>query len=126
MSKKEAPRKVADNESLAVGRMVRTSPQKLNLVAQSIRGKDVNAALMELTFSQRRIAKEVKKVLQSAVGNAEENHGLDIDNMFVAEASVGKHMVLKRWKARARGRVGRIVKPFSRIRIVLREREEAA
>lgn len=126
MGKKQAPRKVAENEALAVGRMMRTSPQKLNLVAQSIRGKDVNAALLELTFSKRRIAREVKKVLQSAVGNAEENHGLDIDNMFVAEASVGKHMVLKRWKARARGRVGRIVKPFSRIRIVLREREEAA
>lgn len=126
MSKSKAPRKVAENEALAVGRMMRTSPQKLDLVAKSIRGKDVNAAMMELTFSNRRIAGEVKKVLQSAVGNAEENHGLDIDNMFVAEASVGKHMVLKRWKARARGRVGRIVKPFSRIRIVLREREEAA
>ena len=115
MSKKQAPRRVDENEAFAIGRMMRTSPQKLNLVAQSIRGKDVNAALLELTFSKRRIAREVKKVLQSAVGNAEENHGLDIDNMFVAEASVGKHMVLKRWKARARG-----------IRIVLREREEAA
>ena len=126
MSKKQAPRRVDENEAYAVGRMMRTSPQKLNLVAQSIRGKDVNTALLELSFSNRRIAKEVKKVLQSAVGNAEENHGLDVDSMFVAEASVGKHMVLKRWKARARGRVGRITKPFSRIRIVLREREEAA
>lgn len=126
MGKKQSPRKVAENEALAVGRMMRTSTQKLNLVAESIRGKDVNDALLELTFSKRRIAREVRKVLQSAVGNAEENHGLDIDNMFVAEASVGKHMVMKRWRARARGRVGRVVKPFSRIRIVLREREEAA
>jgi len=126
MGKKAASRRLADNEALASGRMLRISPQKLNLVAQSIRGKPVEAAIAELTFSKRRIAKDVKKVLQSAVANAENNHDLDVDSLFVAEASVGKNMVMKRWRPRARGRVGRVMKMFSEIRIVVREREEAA
>jgi large subunit ribosomal protein L22 len=126
MSKKATPRRLADNEALALGRMLRISPQKLNLVAQSIRGKRVDAAIAELTFSKRRIAKDVKKVLQSAVANAENNHDLDVDSLYVAEASVGKNMVMKRWRPRARGRVGRVQKLFSEIRIVVREREEAA
>ena len=105
---------------------LRVSPQKLNLVAQTIRGKDVEAALASLTFSKRRIAGDVKKALQSAVANAENNHQLDVDRLFVAEAFVGKQMVMKRWRARARGRVGRIQKPFSQITVIVREREEIA
>ena len=126
MGKKAAERRVADNEVLAVGRMLRISPQKLNVVAATIRGKDVNDAVLELTFSRRRIAGEVKKVLMAAMGNAEENHGLNVDELVVAEASVGKRMVLKRLRPRARGRMGRIIKQFSQLRVVLREREEAA
>lgn len=126
MGKNSAGRRLADNEAGALGRMIRISPQKLNLVAETIRGKNVEAALAELTFSRRRIARDVRKVLQSAIANAENNHDLDVDSLYVAEASVGKNMVMKRWKPRARGRVGRIEKPFSQIRIVLREREEAA
>ena len=126
MGKKAAERRVADNEVLAVGRMLRISPQKLNVVAATIRGKDVNDAVLELNFSRRRIAGEVKKVLMAAMGNAEENHGLNVDELVVAEASVGKRMVLKRLRPRARGRMGRIIKRFSQLRIVLREREEAA
>jgi len=124
MGKKATERQLADNEALALGRMLRISPRKLNLVAQSIRGKTVESALAELSFSKRPIARDVKKVLQSAVANAENNHDLDVDSLYVAEASVGKKMVMKRWSPRARGRVGRIVKPFSEIRIVVREREE--
>ncbi|MFC7049918.1 50S ribosomal protein L22 [Emcibacter nanhaiensis] len=125
MGKSSAPRRVAENEALAVANMVRISPQKLNLVAGIIRGQKVEKALADLTFSKRRIAKDVKKVLESAVANAENNHGLDVDNLVVAEASVGKALVMKRFRPRARGRTGKILKPFSRIRIVVREVEES-
>jgi len=124
MGKQAAPRRLAENEALATGRLLRISPQKLNLVAQTIRGKSVDGALAELAFSRKRIAQDVKKVLQSAVANAENNHDLDVDSLFVAEASVGKNFVMKRWRPRARGRTGRIHKLFSEIRIVVREREE--
>ena len=103
---------------------LRTSPRKLNLVAQSIRGKSAEAALAALTFSKRRIAKDVKKVLQSAVANAENNHQLDVDRLYVAEATVGKSFVMRRFRARARGRIGRILKPWSTLTVVVREREE--
>jgi large subunit ribosomal protein L22 len=125
MGKRAKGRRLADNEAQAVARLLRISPQKLNLVAGLIRGKPVASALAELSFSKRRIAQDVRKVLQSAIANAENNHDLDVDSLVIAEASVGKSMVLKRFRARARGRMGRIQKPFSRIRIVVREREEA-
>ncbi len=125
MGKQARERRLSDSEAGAQGRNIRTSPQKLNLVAQSIRGKDVESALAELTFSKRRVAGLVKKVLQSAIANAENNHDLDVDALYVAEASVGKNMVMKRMRPRARGRMARILKPFSEIRIVVREREEA-
>ncbi|MBW7851308.1 MAG: 50S ribosomal protein L22 [Rhodospirillales bacterium] len=126
MSKKPAERALADNEAKAFNSAIRTSPRKLNLVAESIRGLKAEAAVAELTFSKRRVAKEVKKVLQSAIANAENNHQLDVDRLYVAEAYVGKAMIMKRWRARARGRVGRIVKPFSNLTVVVREREENA
>lgn len=126
MGKKSAPRRVGENEALAVGSMIRISPQKLNLVAETIRGKKVSAALADLTFSRRRIAGDVKKVLESAIANAENNHQLDVDQLTVAEASVGKSLVMKRFRPRARGRTGRILKPYSRIRIVVRQVEEIA
>jgi len=126
VGKKTAPRRIADNEAIAICKMVRISPQKLNLVAGLIRGKKVEKALADLTFSKRRIAGDVKKVLQSAIANAENNHGLDVDSLVVAEASVGKSMVMKRFRPRARGRTGKILKPFSRIRIMVREVEEQA
>jgi large subunit ribosomal protein L22 len=126
MGKKAAPRRLADNEAAAYGKMIRTSQQKLNLVAETIRGRSAQEALSMLTFSRRRIALTVKKVLQSAIANAENNQQLDIDRLYVAEASTGKQMVMKRWMPRARGRVGRIVKPFSNLTIVVREREEKA
>lgn len=126
MGKKTAPRQLADNEAMAYAKFLRTSPQKLNIVAASIRGKSCESALAELTFSKRRIASEVKKVLQSAIANAENNHQLDVDQLIVSEATVGRTLVMKRWRARARGRVGRIQKPFSNIRLVVREREETA
>ena len=126
MGKKSAPGKLADNEAMAFGKMIRTSPQKINLVAQSIRGKTCEAALNDLTFSTRRIALEVKKVLQTAIANAENNQQLDIDKLFVAEASCGRAFVMKRWRPRARGRTGKILKPFSNLTIVVREREETA
>ncbi len=126
MGKQSAPRRLPDTDARAVANNLRVSPQKLNLVAQTIRGKDVEAALASLTFSKRRIAVDVKKALQSAVANAENNHQLDVDRLFVAEAFVGKQMVMKRWRARARGRVGRIKKPFSQITVIVREREEIA
>ncbi len=125
MGKQARERRLADNEAGAQGRNIRTSPQKLNLVAQRIRGMNVEGALAELTFSKRRVAGLVKKVLQSAIANAENNHDLDVDALYVAEASVGKNMVMKRMRPRARGRMARILKPFSEIRIVVREREEA-
>ncbi len=124
MGKAKNSRRVAENEAYAVGTMLRGSPQKLNLVAQTIRGLPVEKALASLTFNRRKAARDVKKVLESAIANAENNHNLDIDSLVVAEASVGKSLVLKRWRARARGRVGRILKPFSRIRIVVREVQE--
>lgn len=122
MGKPKSERRLGDNEAQAVARTIRVSPQKLNLVAGLIRGRAVGDALAELTFSRRRIAKDVKKVLQSAIANAENNHQLDVDQLYVAEASVGKSMVMKRWHPRARGRIGRIQKPFSNLTIVVRER----
>ena len=124
MGKSATPRRLADNEARAFSKSIRVSPQKLNLVAQSIRGKPCEEALNQLTFSRRRIAVEVKKVLQSAIANAENNQQLDVDRLVVAEATAGRQFVMKRWKARARGRVGRILKPFSNLTIVVREREE--
>ena len=124
MGKKSAPRRLADNEAKAELRMVRVSPQKLNLVAGLIRGLKVEKALANLTFSKKRIAIDVKKLLESVIANAENNHGLDVDNLVVTEASVGKAMVMKRFRARARGRGAKILKPFSNMRIVVREVEE--
>jgi large subunit ribosomal protein L22 len=126
MGQKKNPRRVADNAAMAKGAMLRTSPQKLNLVAQLIRGKKVERALADLEFSQKRIAKDVKKVLESAIANAENNHDLDIDALVVDQAFVGKNMVIKRWTPRGRGRIGRIFKPFSEITIVVKQVEEAA
>jgi large subunit ribosomal protein L22 len=126
MGKPKRERELADNQAMAMARLLRTSPRKLNLVAQLIRGLKAEQALNQLTFNRRRIAREVKKVLMSAIANAENNHDLDVDRLVVAEASVGKSLVMKRFRARARGRVGRIEKPFSRLRIVVEEREEAA
>ena len=126
MGKQSSPRRVADNEARAVLRNLRVSPQKLNLVAAMIRGLDANKALSALSFSRRRIAGEVKKVLQSAIANAENNHSLDVDRLKVKEAYVGKGLVMKRFKARARGRGARILKPFSNLTIVVAEKEEQA
>ena len=126
MSKKAKERRLADNEAQAVARVLRTSPRKLNLVCQTIRGRSAEQALAELTFSKRRIARDVKKTLQSAIANAENNHQLDVDRLYVAEATVGRSFVMKRFRARARGRVGRLLKPWSRLTLVVREREETA
>lgn len=126
MGKEQNPRRVADNEAMAKTKMLRTSPQKLNLVAAMIRGKKVEKALADLTFSKRRIAGDVKKCLQSAIANAENNHNLDVDQLIVAEAWVGKNMVMKRGRPRARGRFGKIMKPFSEITITVREIDAAA
>jgi large subunit ribosomal protein L22 len=126
MGKDKNPRRVADNEAMAKLRMLRTSPQKLNLVAGLIRGKKVEKALNDLTFSNKRIAIDVKKCLQSAIANAENNHGLDVDELVVAEAYVGKNLVMKRGRPRARGRFGRINKPFSELTIKVRQVEEQA
>ena len=123
MGKSSLERQLPDNSAKAVGRNIRTSPQKLNLVAQLIRGKKAERALSDLTFSQRRIAADVKKVLQSAIANAENNHNLDVDSLVVAEAYVGKNLVMKRFRARAKGRASRILKPFSQLTIVVREVE---
>ena len=121
MGKDARARVLADHQAKAVGRMIRISPRKLNLVAQTIRGKSAETALNELTFSPKRIAKTVKKVLQSAIANAENNHDLDVDDLIVSEASVGKNLVMKRFHARARGRGAGIEKPFSQITIVVEE-----
>jgi len=121
MGKSSLERQLPDNSAKAVGRNIRTSPQKLNLVAQLIRGKKAERALSDLTFSQRRIAADVKKVLQSAIANAENNHNLDVDSLVVAEAYVGKNLVMKRFRARAKGRASRILKPFSQLTIVVRQ-----
>ena len=126
MGKEQNPRRVADNEAFAKAKMLRTSPQKLNLVAALIRGKKVEKALADLTFSKKRIADDVRKCLQSAIANAENNHGLDVDNLIVAEAWVGKNLVMKRGRPRARGRFGKIMKPFSEITIKVRQIEERA
>jgi len=125
MGKEALGRVLSDNQARAIGRMIRISPRKLNLVAQSIRGLTAERALNELTFSQKRIAGTVKKVLQSAIANAENNHDLDVDDLVVREASVGKGMVMKRFHARARGHAGRIEKFFSQITIVVEEKREA-
>jgi large subunit ribosomal protein L22 len=128
MGKKARTRVLPANKAQAIGRSLRGSPRKLNLVAQSIRGKKAEQAVNELTFSPKRIAREVKKVLQSAIANAENNHDLDVDDLVVSEASVGKNMVLKRFHARARGRGARVEKPFSQVTIVVaqvREEEKA-
>ncbi|KJZ18725.1 50S ribosomal protein L22 [Loktanella sp. S4079] len=124
MSKDKNPRRVADNEARAKLRMLRTSPQKLNLVAALIRGKKVEQALTDLTFSKKRISDDVKKCLQSAIANAENNHNLDVDELVVAEAYCGKNLIMKRGRPRARGRFGKIIKPFSEITIVVRQVEE--
>ena len=126
MGKEKNPRRVADNEAFAKSKMLRTSPQKLNLVAALIRGKKVEKALSDLTFSKKRIAADVKKCLQSAIANAENNHGLDVDGLIVAEAYVGKNLVMKRGRPRARGRFGKIMKPFSELTIKVRQVEESA
>ena len=126
MGKEKAPRRVAENEAMAVARMLRTSEQKLNLVAGLIRGKKVDRALSDLTFSKKRIAGDVKKCLQSAIANAENNHNLDVDSLVVAEAWCGKNLVMKRGRPRARGRFGKIMKPFSEITIKLRQVGETA
>ena len=124
MGKETRARVLKDNQAMAVARNIRVSPRKLNLVAQQIRGKKVDRALNELTFSQKRIAGVVKKALQSAIANAENNHDLDVDDLVVAEASVGKNLVMKRFHARARGNAGGIEKFFSQLTIVVEEKRE--
>jgi large subunit ribosomal protein L22 len=124
MGKSAAPRRLAENEAMAFARVVTTSPQKLNLVAGLIRGLDAQSARNELTFSRRRVAAEVKKVLDSAIANAENNHQLDVDRLYVAEATVGRALAFRRFRARARGRVGQITKTRSNLTVVVREREE--
>src|ERR1700731_3237499 len=126
MSKTSHPRSLADTEAKAVARMLRVSPQKLNLVAQLIRGKKVQMALADLEFSRKRIAKEVRECLESAIANAENNHDLDVDDLVVAEAHVGKALVLKRFTPRGRGRAGRVFKPFAQLTIVVRQVEAEA
>jgi large subunit ribosomal protein L22 len=126
MGKRARERDLNENEAKAVTRMLRVSPQKLNLVAQLIRGKKVAMALADLEFSRKRIAKDVRKCLESAIANAENNHDLDVDDLVVAEAHVGKGLVIKRHVPRGRGRVGRIFKPFSHLTIVVREVEAAS
>jgi large subunit ribosomal protein L22 len=126
MGKSARKRSLADNEAQAVSRMLRVSPQKLNLVAQLIRGKKVASALADLQFSRKRIAKDVRKCLESAIANAENNHDLDVDELIVAEAHVGKALVIKRFTPRGRGRVGGIMKPFANLTIVVRQVEAQA
>lgn len=125
MGKPSNTRRLGDNEAQAFSKTIRVSPQKLNLVAQSIRGLPAERALAELSFSRKRIAGTVKGVLSAAIANAENNHQLDVDRLVVAEATVGKAFVMKRFRARARGRVGKIQKPFSNLTVVVREVEEA-
>jgi large subunit ribosomal protein L22 len=126
MGKPKTERQLADNEAQAIAVKLRVSPQKLNLVATMIRGKKAEAALTQLAFSRRRIAADVKNVLESAIANAENNHGLDVDRLYVKEAYVGKTLVMKRFRPRARGRMGKIIKPFSRLTVIVQEREETA
>jgi len=124
MSKKAAPRRLAETEASAHARALKVSARKLNLVAQTIRGKDASSALNELTFSPRRIARDVKKVLQAAIANAENNHQLDVDRLYVKEATVGRAFVMKRFHARGRGRAARVEKMFSNLTVIVRERAE--
>jgi large subunit ribosomal protein L22 len=124
MGKQTSARRLGENQSMAVATRLRTSAQKLNLVAEMIRGLDASDALSALSFSRRRIAGDVRKVLQSAIANAENNHDLDVDRLYVSEASVGKSITMKRWRARARGRTARIHKPFSKITVIVTEREQ--
>src|SRR5215831_813649 len=124
MGKPVAARRLDDTEALACLRGLRTSARKLNLVAETIRGKTAASALAELTFSRRRIARDVKKVLQAAIANAENNHQLDVDRLYVKEATVGRALVLKRFHTRGRGRSARIEKPFSHLTVIVRERAE--
>src|SRR3954451_15935785 len=126
MGKRARERDLPENEAKAVSKMLRVSPQKLNLVAQLIRGKKVASALADLEFSRKRIAKDVRKCLQSAIANAENNHSLDVDDLVVAEAHVGKALVMKRFSPRGGGRVGKIMKPFSHLTIVVREKAQQA
>lgn len=126
MGKPSHTRALADNEAKAFAKTIRVSPQKLNLVAQSIRGMSAEQALAELSFSRKRIASTVKDVLEAAIANAENNHQLDVDRLVISEATVGRAFVMKRFRARARGRVGRIQKPFSNLTVVVRELEEEA
>ena len=126
MGKKKHERSLSDSEAKAVARMLRVSPQKLNLVAQLIRGKKAATALADLEFSRKRIARDVRKCLESAIANAENNHDLDVDDLIVAEAHVGKAIVIKRFTPRGRGRVGRIFKPFANLTIVVRQVEAAS
>ena len=126
MGQSKNPRRVEENEAFAVSRMLKTSPQKLNLVASQIRKMPAGKALAELTFSKKRVAQDVKKTLQSAIANAENNHGLDVDELIVSEAWVGKNLTLKRGRPRARGRFGKILKPFAQITIKVRQVEEQA
>ena len=126
MGKPALKRQLSDTEAKAMVRGLRISPRKLNLVAQLIRGMDAARALSELEFSNRRIARDVKKALQAAIANAENNHQLDVDRLYVAEATVGKSLVMKRFRPKSKGRAGKIIKPFSRLTIIVREREERA
>jgi large subunit ribosomal protein L22 len=126
MGKPKRERTLPENEAKAISRMLRVSPQKLNLVAQLIRGKKVDVALADLQFSSKRIARDVKKCLESAIANAENNHDLDVDDLIVAEAHVGKALVMKRFTPRGRGRMGRIMKPFANLTIIVRQVEAAA
>lgn len=121
MGKKALPRQLSEKEAIAKAKMIRTSPSKLSLVAASIQGKKVGKALAELEFSRKRVADEVKKVLTAAIANAENNHNLDVDQLVVSEATVGKALVMKRFRARAKGRAARILKPFSNLRIIVKE-----
>ena len=123
MAKKKNPRRVADNEARAMAKYIKTSPYKLNLVAEMIRGKKAGKALIDLEFSKKKVAKDVRKVLQAAIANAENNHGLDVDRLVVSEAYVGKSIKMKRWRARARGRAAPIEKLFSRVTVVVREQD---
>jgi large subunit ribosomal protein L22 len=125
MGKKSVPRRFNDNEAMASAKAIRVSPQKLNLLAGLIRGKDAAKALSDLTFSSRRVSADVKKVLESAIANAENNHQLDVDRLYVSAATVGRAFALKRFRPRARGRTGSITKPFSNLTVIVREREEA-
>jgi large subunit ribosomal protein L22 len=126
MGKPKHERDLPDNQAMAMARLLRTSPRKVNLIAQLIRGLKAADALNQLSFSRRGIARDVRKVLLSAIANAENNHELDVDRLVVSEATVGKSLVMKRFRARARGRAGRIEKPFARLRIVVEDREEEA